>query len=354
MTIFGFDISTWQDSPLVAGHVDFRKMRDYGASFVVIRAGQGNWKDPDFQISWANAKGVLPRNSYYYFDNDYDPKIQSENYCSIINGDHEGYCWLDLEDPNPGVFKNWRFWYDFLVHFRSLCNYPIGIYTNYWYFIEMTQFATASEKAWFKQFPLWLASYPPNPFIVDHSLIKIPPPWMKYVMLQSGTPAIGSAAGVESEDIDYNIWMEEDQFSIFFPPTGEPEPMSDYIELKSTVSTEYRSIRDQVSYPNPPHIFGATSISKRIQPGNTAKANPTDFYRYAQDVLISGEVHARAGDIWWKVYEANGTAISGWSAEIHKGIRYLNTRLVTEVLPPSEEYIIHVKDGVQRKFIPDE
>lgn len=347
MTRFGFDISTWQDSPLVAGHVDFRRMRDYGASFVIIRAGQGKWEDPDFQVSWANAKGILPRNSYFYFDNNYDPKEQAEKYCSIINGDHEGYCWLDLEDPEPGVYKSWKYWYDFLVHFRSICNYPIGIYSNYWYMRDMLQFTTAAQRDWFKQFPLWLASYPSNPFVFDHSLIRIPPPWNEYVMIQSGTPAIGIAAGVESEEIDYNIWMKEDQFSVFFPSTGEPD-MADYIEIKSTVATEGRSIRAQTTYPNPPHILG-TRLGQ-INAGQVGKANPNDSYTYAQDVIISGEVMARAGDKWWKVYEP----MAGWVAQRHLGRDYTTTRLVTDNPPPDEEYILHVKNGVTRRFIPSE
>jgi hypothetical protein len=223
---FGFDVSTWQNSPLVAGDIDFQKMKDYGSSFVIIRAGQGNWKDDDFDKSWDNAKGILPRNSYFFYDNRYKPQVQARNYFEIIKRDPEGFCWLDLEHTVQGDYGRWEDWYDFLAEFHSLCKYPVGIYTGYWYFTDRVKFATSYQKQFFSKYPLWLASYPADPFNVDHSQIRIPYPWTRYVMLQSGTPAIGLDAGVESREIDYNIWMKDTEFATFFgtAPTIPDEP----------------------------------------------------------------------------------------------------------------------------------
>lgn len=237
---FGFDISTYQDSPLIAGNVDFQKMRSYGASFVVIRAGQGNWKDEDFDRSWDNAKGILPRASYFFFDNRYKPQEQARKYVEIISRDPEGFCWLDLEHTVQGQYGRWQDWYDFLAEFHRLCKYPVGIYTGYWYFTDRIKFATSYQKQFFAKYPLWLASYPTDPFNVDHSQIRIPYPWTRYVMLQSGTPAIGHAAGVESEDIDYDIWMKDTEFATFWgatQPPAEPEPEEGAIMYKGTVIT---------------------------------------------------------------------------------------------------------------------
>jgi hypothetical protein len=117
--IFGFDISTWQDSPSIPGVIDFQAMRDYGGRFVIIKAGQGNWKDPDFDVSWKNAKGILPRATYWFYDNRYPPKEQAEKYFEIIKGDLEGMCWLDLEDRQVGIYSGWRGWYDFIVALKD-------------------------------------------------------------------------------------------------------------------------------------------------------------------------------------------------------------------------------------------
>jgi hypothetical protein len=232
----GFDISTYQDSPLVAGHVDFAKMRAWGADFVIIRAGQGTWKDEDFDRSWDNAKGVLPRSSYFFYDNRFKPQDQAEKYHEIISRDPEGFCWLDIEHTVSGAYGNLDGWYNFLVKFHSLCNYPVGIYTGFWYFVERTALETSFEKQYFAKYPLWLASYPPDPFNVDHSKIRIPYPWKKYIMLQSGTPAIGLEAGVESRDIDYNIFMDNSEFTKFFTPVIIPPPAGGEM-FRGTINT---------------------------------------------------------------------------------------------------------------------
>jgi hypothetical protein len=205
--IWGFDISTYQDSPLVAGHVDFEQMADTGAAFVVIRAGQGSWEDDDFKINWTAAKDVLPRASYWYFDNHYEPKAQARKYWDIIKADPEGVCWVDLEDRSGGVYWNWRCWYDFLEEFRRVSGLPyerIGIYTSYYYWIESTVSASTAQKSYFAKFPLWLAAYTPNPLQPNYGPINCPPPWVSPAILQTGTPAIGDWAGVESKDIDFD------------------------------------------------------------------------------------------------------------------------------------------------------
>lgn len=120
-----------------------------------------------------------------------------------------------------------------------------------------------------------------------------------------------------------------------------------YIELKPSIATEYRSIRETTNFPTTPHIFGASS--NRINAGSIGKAEPSAFYVYPADVSVNGVLSAKAGDKWWRVYEANGSPTDGWCSEIHKGVRYLTVRLVDNT--PSEEYILHFKDGVTRKFV---
>jgi lysozyme len=220
--ITGFDISHWQ------GTVDFQKMKAAGACFVVMKAGQGNWEDDRFAENWVKAKGVLPRASYWYYDNRYPPKDQAEKYFEIIQHDLEGMCWLDLEDKQAGIYAGWRNWYDFIVRLKEL--YPgvrVGIYSGFYYMVEMLSYATKAQRDYFGQFPLWLAWYFNDPFRPIYKTILTPLPWLAYDILQSGTPAIGIDVGVESKEIDYNQFNgDETKFKQMFggttPPPVEP------------------------------------------------------------------------------------------------------------------------------------
>jgi GH25 family lysozyme M1 (1,4-beta-N-acetylmuramidase) len=235
--ITGFDISKWQ------GAVSFQKMKAGGASFVIVKAGQGNWADPMFETNWRNAKGVLPRSSYWYYDNRYPPDAQARKYFDILRGDLEGMCWLDLEDRNAGVYQGWQGWYDFLEEFKAV--YPgarLGIYSNFFYIVEMLSFATRAQRDYFGQYPFWLANYGLDAFHPDYSTIMVPLPWLEPLILQSGTPAIGLDAGVESLEIDFNQFNgDAAKFQQYFgsltttlPPTdgGETEQT-----MKGTVKT---------------------------------------------------------------------------------------------------------------------
>jgi GH25 family lysozyme M1 (1,4-beta-N-acetylmuramidase) len=312
--IFGFDISTWQDAPGIPGVIDFQKMRDYGGRFVIIKAGQGNWKDPDFDVSWKNAKGILPRATYFYYDNRYPPKEQAEKYFEIIKGDLEGMCWLDLEDRQVGIYSGWRGWYDFIVALKEI--YPgvqIGIYSNFFYIVEMFSFATREQREYFGKYPLWLANYGADPFKPDYSRVLIPLPWLEYLILQSGTPAIGLEVGVESHDIDYNQFNgDAAKFEKFFgaPPIVEPgEPMTSRYEATSIYSMSLR----------PDHSTANTKI------GTIA----------AQSRMQGDLLWEAPGEKWLYVLAVNGVSMTqpGWVAIITASRVYC---ALTDTQPPTE------------------
>jgi GH25 family lysozyme M1 (1,4-beta-N-acetylmuramidase) len=225
--LFGFDISRWQ------GVVDFDKMKSYGAKFVILKAGQGNFEDIEYAGNWRAVKGKLPRATYWYWDNRYPPQDQARKYFDIIKRDLDGMCFLDLEDRTAGLYQGWRNWYDFCEELKAL--YPavkIGIYSNFYYIVEMLSYASREQRQYFEQFPLWLASYPGDPFHPNYSTIMTPLPWLDYLILQSGTPAIGLEVGVGSREIDYNQFNGDlEKFAQFFggvvPPT-EGQTMEQY------------------------------------------------------------------------------------------------------------------------------
>lgn len=246
------DISTYQDAPGIPGHVDFHKMKDWGFRAVGIKAGQGDFRDPDFDTHWNGARGILPRFSYFFYDNLFDPFKQANNYWGIIQGEREGPCVVDLEH-RPADPYIWRKWYDFLELFKHLSKLPsdwIWIYTGHYYFEEFTMSATDYQREYFKQYPLWLAAYTQDPFKPNYPDLRVPRPWSTCILLQSGTPAIGLAAGVESKELDYNQMNGgEDVFAKYFgnvapepEPTPEPEPGG---SMKGVVKTGFTlKIRD--------------------------------------------------------------------------------------------------------------
>jgi len=220
------DLSTYQDTPLIVGHVDYFKMREWGFRAVGIRAGIGSLADMDFTINWTNSRGILPRFTYFAYNDAATPKEQANKYWGIIKGEREGPCVWDLEQRPAGSWV-WKAWYDCLTEFQILSGLSsdwIWIYTGLYYFEEFTMSATDAQREWFKQFPLWLASYTQDPFKPNYEAIRCPRPWTTCVMLQSGTPAIGLAAGVESLDLDYNQFNGDETLFAKYFIGGEPTP----------------------------------------------------------------------------------------------------------------------------------
>lgn len=340
----GADVSFYQDNNNTPQQINFPKMKHAGGEYVIIRAGQNLWVDPDFQYNWQEAKMAgLPRGAYWFYDSRADPEKQAILFASLfVNDAPELELWLDLEENYGGIYTGYTHWKRFLNKLRALLPQArIGIYTGYGYIKGKIPVA---EWAYFMSFPLWLAWYTANP-----AYVIVPAPWTSCLYWQWGTPSWGIEWGCESIEIDMNLFngtlenfRQRYNLGGEVPPPGEP---MDYVELTPSVAGEYRSIRSETNYPAEPHIFGSTSLNNRIQPGNTAKANPQDFYVYEEDVLVNGLLRAKAGDKWWKVYEANGTPIIGWVAESHLGVRYLNTRLVQA--NPQESHVVEVTiDGV--------
>ena len=212
------DISKWQDAPNTPKIPDFEIMKSRGVSGVIVKCGEANSIDRAF-LSYVDAlvKAEMPYGIYWYYNNKYPPKKQAMLFASTLqNGTNSqplglvpklGF-WLDLEDRNPGKYIGWKHWYDFLAELKS--DFPtelIGIYTGFYYFTEMTISLgiSASSLDWFKQFPLWIASYSYNP--------RVPKPWGDNWTLWQFTDVLdGLQFGVESKELDGNYFngtMEE-------------------------------------------------------------------------------------------------------------------------------------------------
>jgi GH25 family lysozyme M1 (1,4-beta-N-acetylmuramidase) len=226
--VIGPDVSFYQDAPTTPEQINFGKMAGAGAHFVIIKAGQRDYPDPDFVHNWREAKAAgIPRGSYWFYDSRADPKAQAQKWWSLIQDDPgELMHFLDLEENYNGTWKDWTYWYDCLYEFQRVSGLPnakIGVYTGFYWWIEHAPMNVLSL-AWFARFPLWLASY------TSQTVARVPEPWTECLFWQYGTPPVGYTYGVESVELDMNAYNgTPEAFRAYFgltevlPPPDEPE-----------------------------------------------------------------------------------------------------------------------------------
>jgi GH25 family lysozyme M1 (1,4-beta-N-acetylmuramidase) len=348
--VWGIDISHWNRPP-----VDLQRMKEmYGLKFVIIKGCDGSVRSRYSADHVAAAKAAgLPWGFYDW--------LYPNNRVSI---DAQVNAWVSqaLEFNPPMGIKIDAEWTTYAgqpanpsaadlrsahdkVRFKHK---PATTYTAKGY---ADQYLRGFD---FSREPLWVASYggsrPLMPIGADD--------WLFWQFTATLDGHILDPNG--NAEIDGNYFFgTQAEFETRYgadtipPPTGDPMP-DQYVKLTPTSPTEYRSVRAATMFPDVPHVFGATSTTSRIQPGNFAKALPSDFYVYTVDVVINNVLYAKTGDKWWKVYEANGSPLSGWVAEIHKGVRYLNVQeigapVVVPTFPPEIGVVV---GGVTKLYIP--
>lgn len=222
--LIGPDVSFYQDDNATQRTINFAMMK-LNAGFVIIRAGQNVWGDPDFKHNWQAAKSAgLPRGSYWFYDSRIEPKHQADLYVSLFEGDFgELPLFCDFEDTYKGNYGEWKDWYTFIERLKVLApKKEIGIYTGYYYWLEHTVQAgiPAASMAYFKQYPLWVARY-------QSTQPLVPIPWTDWTLWQFTDNGDGSLYGVESKNIDLNYYNGDmDSFRSRFKIRLKPNPMS--------------------------------------------------------------------------------------------------------------------------------
>lgn len=302
--IRAFDISFYQGNPNEGYFVDFQKMKNYGVSFVVIKAGQQDYADPAFTFNWSHSKAVgLHRAAYWFLDKDRTPQSQANFFWSLLRNDPgEGPLVVDYEEGSSG---NWQDLYDFIVELQRLSNYPnhkIWIYTGFFYWLNHSPLSLA-QRQWFARYPLWLAWYADDP-----ADVRVPDMWQECVLWQKGTPAIGLQVGVHSKEIDFNVFNgDENNLAIYFsgvevppPPTGD-ETM--YVGTVKANATPYLNLRDAAS---------VTGVDiGNLYPNDAIEA----------DLLTNG---------WLHITKINGQAANGYASAA-----YIDYREVIVTPPPT-------------------
>jgi lysozyme len=245
--VWGCDVSFYQDEDETPQGIDFRKMKDAGASFVIIRAGQNLWKDPDFDTNWKAAKEAgLPRGAYWYLDVKAGMRGQAKIFADCLRGDMgELPPSLDFEQEEQRVYEaqNKR-WVKKTLNIGDLNAFKTYlreylpeldvdktiIYTGYYYWKD-----NGSPDKKYLSHPLWIGNYNSEPMI--------PLPWTSYHLWQFAETGPGKELGVESNAIDMNYWGGDLASFLKFcggpvipPPTPEPIPEKVY---PSTVTLNY-------------------------------------------------------------------------------------------------------------------
>jgi hypothetical protein len=138
---------------------------------------------------------------------------------------------------------------------------------------------------------------------------------------------------------------------------GEPS-MADYFEIIGNDGNNH-AIRNNHDVRTVKVVYPGTTTNAVITNTRKAKAGATsaDVYTYTADVPdpnVTGGFAARKGDVWRKVYELAGVALTGWTAEIHLGIKQGITITPVTVTPPPSTglpatlYIATKADGSDR------
>jgi lysozyme len=224
MNLIGTDISFYQDDNATPAGVNFVTMKNAGAGFVIIRAGQNNWVDPDFAVNWMAAKAAgIPRGSYWYYDSRVTPQSQANLYVASLGGDYgELPLFADFEENYGGPYGGWQNFKFFIEAIKAKVNRQIGIYTAYYYWNSKL---SGVDRTYFHQYPLWIANY-------GSSAPLVPLPWSpsEWLFWQFSSTGDGRKYGTESAGIDLNYFNGDaaafrTRFKIGTTPPPTPPPV---------------------------------------------------------------------------------------------------------------------------------
>lgn len=188
----GIDVSRWQ------GNIDFRKVKEAGYEFVILKAGgsdKGFYKDRTFDRNYENATNAgLNVGAYYFvgklFYGKESGSADAKRFIDIIGGRELGYpVFLDLETTQATRKKEAT---DAAIAFcetMEKAGYFCGIYAS-----DISGFKEKLEDDRLKQFAHWVADYnDPVVYVKD------------FQMRQYSSK--GYVPGVESNptDLDYSL-----------------------------------------------------------------------------------------------------------------------------------------------------
>lgn len=318
------DVSFWQDDDETPYKIDFSIMRSHGVDGAILRAGQNTWYDEDYIDYAANADRIgFPRGAYWFYDSRSNPIHQADKFADLIEvtGFPKLGIWGDYEERYGGPYggeKNFKAFMDRLKE-----RFPgklIGVYTAYYYWLEKT---TATFRANFKDYPLWIAHY-------RVSKPLIPSPWSDYLFWQYTDTGDGKKLGVESHELDLNLYRR-----------GFEEYKS-YFKLGDL---NHPNITDSYAEEGMFEVW-SESYTMSLRFLNTVNSGVKEYIprgtKMIADRVESPASGGLAGDKWAHITEINGQPKDGWVAIVHNGVKYCEHKQLTAQRHVVEVYI----DGV--------
>jgi len=322
-----FDISFYQDNDYTPYKVDFSIMKSNGGDGVILRAGQNVWIDEDYLDYVKNADNIkFPRGAYWFYDSRTNPTIQADLFADVIEQSPFPALglWGDYEETYGGSFRGQVNFKTFLDRLKE--RFPgksVGVYTAPSYWIVNT---TSGYRVNFKSFPVWIAHYKVNK-------PEIPLPWDNYVFWQYTAETEGKKFGVESNELDTNVFggSLDDYKRYFLLEDYVPAEPSNggTIGMYKVWSTQYN-----MTVRNTNAIGGTGLVSV---PKNTVMQ---------ADRIEPQSSGGLPGDRWAHVtVSVNGISYTGWVAIVHNGVTYCNYELIVEPTPTGHVVEVFI-DGV--------
>jgi len=194
----GMDVSHYEP------YIEWEKVRDGGIGYSFMKASQGVVSDPVFTRLWQEAKGIMPRGAYHFYDSVYSqgsPHEQLDRFLQQLGPDlGELPLVLDIEGiyATMGTHPGWQNWLLFLNLLRDqVWPHEIMIYTSPYFWRDNVP---ADALPNFAEYPLWIANY-------GVTAPRIPAPWGNF-----------------DQSDDWTFWQYSDEEYIdgIFNENGQP------------------------------------------------------------------------------------------------------------------------------------
>lgn len=172
---------------------------------VIIRMGQGTYQDSKFEVNFKQAcQHGVKTGLYWFYDDRKSPSEQFAAFSKVLdtNGLPDMEVWIDWENTYNGQFGGLKNVVALMQLIEKEYAVKIGLYTGYYWFVDHSNPITNYfQYQYLKDKPLWLAWY-----TSDITKVRIPAPWKFMHFWQYGTPSIGRAMGVQTSEIDMDMY----------------------------------------------------------------------------------------------------------------------------------------------------
>jgi len=196
--IIGCDISSWNDNPDNPEGINFRRMKNMGIDFVILRCSIGGYEDSRYKINIAKAKDAgLITGTFHYLT--WRDNLQSQ--LNLIINLQKQYppdipIVIDVEERSgcPAQITAGKAIKSLLDSLRAELGVIPGVYTNVDSWMRMGYINEDILTYW-----LWVANW-------NVKTPRIPKPWQSWQFWQYTISSYGYMFGVQSKSIDMDTY----------------------------------------------------------------------------------------------------------------------------------------------------